>query len=85
MADKVTKEQIYENLLNILSEDLSVDVEEITPTLEIRDDLQFDSLELYSFVIDVEDQYGIRISDEQIDRVRTMNDLVDMVYEIVNK
>ena len=60
-------------------------MEQITPTLEIRDDLQFDSLELYSFVIDVEDQYGIRISDEQIDRVRTMNDLVDMVYEIVNK
>ena len=54
------------------------------PTLDIREDLQFDSLQLYSFIITVEEAYDIRIADEQIDKVHTMNDLVDMVCDIIN-
>jgi Acyl carrier protein len=85
MTDKVTKEQIYEDLLKILSEDLSVSTSDITPELKLRNGLQFDSLELYSFVVDVEEQYDIRITDELIDKVNTMKDLVNIVDELINK
>ena len=84
MTDKVKREQIYENLLEILSEDLSVSTSDITPDFKLRDGLQFDSLELYSFVIDVEERYDIKISDELIDKVDTMNDLVNIVDELIN-
>ena len=83
MEDK--KDQVYEDLLNILTEELGVSPTAVNPTLDIRDDLQFDSLQLYSFIITVEEAYDIRISDEQIDKVHTMNDLVDMVCEIINQ
>ncbi len=83
MADK--KDQIYEDLLKIITEELGVSPTDIDPNLELREDLQFDSLQLYSFVIDVEEAYDIRISDEQIDKVRTMDDLVDLVYEMITK
>ena len=83
MADK--KDQIYEDLLKIITEELGVSPTDIDPNLELREDLQFDSLQLYSFVIDVEEAYDIRISDEQIDKVRTMDDLVDLVYEMIIK
>lgn len=83
MTDK--KDQVYEDLLNILTEELGVSPMDVDPTLDIRDDLQFDSLQLYSFIITVEEAYDIRISDEQIDNVHTMNDLVDMVCDIINK
>jgi len=83
MADK--KDQIYEDLLKIITEELGVSPTDIDPNLELREDLQFDSLQLYSFVIDVEEAYDIRISDEQIDKVRTMDNLVDLVYEMITK
>lgn len=79
------KDQIYEDLLNILTEELGVSPTDVDPTLDIREDLMFDSLQLYSFVITVEEAYDIRISDELIDQVHTMNDLVDMVYSIINQ
>ena len=83
MEDK--KDQIYEDLLNILTEELGVSPTDVNPTLDIRDDLAFDSLQLYSFIITVEEAYDIRIPDEQIDKVHTMNDLVDMVCEIIDQ
>ena len=83
MEDK--KDQVYEDLLNILTEELGVSPTDVNPTLDIRDDLAFDSLQLYSFIITVEEAYDIRISDEQIDKVHTMNDLVDMVCDIINQ
>lgn len=79
------KDQIYEDLLNILTEELGVSPTDVNPTLDIRDDLAFDSLQLYSFIITVEEAYDIRITDEQIDKVHTMNDLVDMVCDIINQ
>ena len=83
MEDK--KDQIYEDLLNMLTEELGVSPTDVNPTLDIRDDLAFDSLQLYSFIITVEEAYDIRITDEQIDKVHTMNDLVDMVCDIINQ
>ena len=83
MEDK--KDQIYEDLLNILTEELGVSPTDVNPTLDIRDDFAFDSLQLYSFIITVEEAYDIRITDEQIDKVHTMNDLVDMVCDIINQ
>ena len=83
MEDK--KDQIYEDLLNILTEELGVSPTDVNPTLDIRDDLAFDSLQLYSFIITVEEAYDIRITDEQIDKVHAMNDLVDMVCDIINQ
>ncbi len=83
MDDK--KDRVYEDLLNILTEELGVSPTDVDPNLDIREDLKFDSLQLYSFIITVEEAYDIRISDEKIDKVHTMNDLVDMVCDIINK
>ena len=83
MEDK--KDQVYEDLLNMITEEFGISPMDVNPELDIREDLQFDSLQLYSFIINVEEAYDIRIADELIDQVHTMNDLVDMVYDIINK
>jgi len=76
------KEQIYEYLLHIITEELGVSPTDINPQLDVREDLSFDSLQLYSFVIDVEEAYDIRIPDELIDKVNTVEDLVELVYSL---
>ena len=82
MEDK--KDQIYEDLLNMITEEFGLSPTDVNPELDIREDLQFDSLQLYSFIINVEEAYDIRIADELIDQVHTMNDLVDMVSAVLS-
>ncbi|MBQ4191656.1 MAG: acyl carrier protein, partial [Clostridiales bacterium] len=42
--------------------------------------LPFDSLQLYEFVIDLEEEYKIKISDEALDGIKNIGDVVDLVY-----
>jgi len=42
--------------------------------------LGFDSLQIYELVVDLESTYDIRLSDDDLDKVVTVQDVVDLVY-----
>jgi acyl carrier protein len=48
----------------------------------LNTDLPFDSLQLYEFVIDVEETYNIRLPDELLDEVKTVDDMIDVVVKL---
>jgi len=64
-----------------LAEELEVDAEEIGETTRFKEDLDADSLDLYELVMELEDQYGISISEEQASRIETVGDAVSFVLE----
>jgi acyl carrier protein len=76
------KDKIFEDVLKMLVAELNVSPTDITSDLTIRDDLNFDSLQLYEFVIDLEEAYDIRLPDDLLDNVRTISDVVDLVYDL---
>ena len=76
------KDKIFEDVLKMLVAELNVSPTDITSDLTIRDDLNFDSLQLYEFVIDLEEAYDIRLPDDLLDNVRTIADVVDLVYDL---
>jgi len=76
------KDKIFEDILKMLVAELNVSPTDITSDLTIRDDLNFDSLQLYEFVIDLEEAYDIRLPDDLLDNVRTIADVVDLVYNL---
>ncbi|MCQ2503841.1 MAG: acyl carrier protein [Saccharofermentans sp.] len=76
------KDKIFEDILKLLVEELNVSPTDITSDLTIKGDLDFDSLQLYEFVIDLEEAYDIRLPDDLLDNVRTIADVVDLVYDI---
>ena len=76
------KDKIFEDILKMLVAELNVSPTDITSDLTIRDDLNFDSLQLYEFVIDLEEAYDIRLPDDLLDNVRTISDVVDLVYDL---
>ena len=82
---KLTREQILKDVIRIMSETLEISPEEISSDLNFNTDLPFDSLQLYEFVIDVEENYNIRLPDELLDEVKTFNDIVDVVVKLANK
>ncbi|MBR4430260.1 MAG: acyl carrier protein [Clostridiales bacterium] len=76
------REQVFADVIRIMAETLEISQEEITADLNFNSDLPFDSLQLYEFVIDVEERYNIRLPDEVLDQVKTVSDIVDVIMKL---
>jgi acyl carrier protein len=64
-----------------LAEELEVDAGEIGEATRFKEDLDADSLDLYELVMELEDNYGIRVSEEQAAGIKTVGDAVSFVLE----
>jgi len=62
-----------------LSTELEIPVAEIGESTHLRDDLDADSLDLYELVMELEDTYGISVSEEEAADIQTVAQAVDFV------
>jgi acyl carrier protein len=75
----MTREQVYELIRAHLADELDIDPEEIAEETRFKEDLEADSLDLYTLVQELEDTYGVRISDEQAAGILTVGQAVEFV------
>ena len=66
---------VREHLVN----ELEVEPDRIKPETRFREDLDADSLDLYELVMELEDRYGIRVSEEEAAQIKTVGDAVEFV------
>ena len=62
-----------------LATELEVSEGEIAEGTRFKDDLDADSLDLYELVMELEDTYGVSVSEEEAARIQTVGDAVDFV------
>src|SRR5580700_9398801 len=62
-----------------LADELEVDPDSITESTRFKEDLEADSLDLYTLVQELEDSYGVKMSDEQAAKILTVEQAVDFV------
>ena len=74
----------YERLSKIVVEQLGVDEADVKPAASFVDDLNADSLDLVELVMSLEEEFGTEISDEDAEKIRTVQDAVDFVDEHSN-
>ncbi len=72
-------EKILERLKKIVMEQLGVDENQITPEASITDDLGADSLDRVELVMAIEQEFDIEISDEDAEKIVTIQDAVDYI------
>jgi acyl carrier protein len=75
----MTREQILSVIRTHLSDELEVDPRSIGETTRFREDLDADSLDLYTLVQELEDSYGVKMSDEEATRILTVGQAVEFV------
>lgn len=75
------RDQVMTLIRRHLSEELEVEPDRIQLETRFREDLDADSLDLYELVMELEDQYGIKISEEEAARIGTVADAVEFVVE----
>jgi acyl carrier protein len=75
----MNREQVFSLIRAHLVDELEVDPGSIQETSRFREDLEADSLDLYTLVQELEDSYGVRISDEEASGILTVGQAVDFV------
>jgi len=78
----MTREQVLERVRAHLADELAIEPEQIGEATRLREDLEADSLDLYTLVQELEDQYSVRISDEQAAKILTVGQAVDFVLAL---
>ena len=77
----MTREEVFEKVKGILVETLSVDEDKVTMEARFQEDLETDSLDLVELVMTMEEEFGIKISDEEAAEIKTVGDAVDFVMK----
>ena len=80
----MTQQKIYEKIVEIIQESRGEEFQ-VSQTLSLKDDLQADSVDLMEFILTVEDEFGIEISDEDIDELKNVSDVVACVQKNLNR
>ena len=73
---------MYQKVCNMLAEQLDISADTITPQSEVVKDLGADSLDVVELMMALEDEYGITLPEGEVENVKTVQDIVDMMEKL---
>ncbi len=79
MTDATSREQVFALIQAHLADELDIDPETIVTSTRFKEDLEADSLDLYTLVQELEDTFGVSMSDVQAARILTVEQAVEFV------
>jgi acyl carrier protein len=75
----MTRDQVFSLIQAHLADELDLDPARIEEGTRFKEDLEADSLDLYTLVQELEDSYGVRIPDQEAATILTVGQAVDFV------
>lgn len=83
MGAKFSREEIQEELKNILVNDFEIDESKIIPEANLFEDLDFDSIDAVDLAVRLQDYTKQKISPDNFKQIRTINDVVDAIENLL--
>jgi acyl carrier protein len=75
----MTRDEVLSYIRAHLADELELDPARVEEGTRFKEDLEADSLDLYSLVQELEDTYGVRMSDDEAAQITTVGQAVDFV------
>jgi acyl carrier protein len=79
--EEMNRDEVLTLVREHLAEELEVEIGRIGEQTRFKEDLDADSLDLYELVMELEDRYGVAISEQQAAGIQTVGDAVGFVVE----
>ncbi|MGY3777545.1 acyl carrier protein [Isobaculum melis] len=70
----MAQSEVFEKVAKLIVERFGVDEDKVTPELTFKEDLGADSLDIVELVMELEDEFGTEISDEDAEQIVTVGD-----------
>ena len=77
----MAKEEIFDKLKELVVDQLGVEEGEVTMEASMQDDLGADSLDLVDLVMSVEEEFGVKVADEDLENIKTVGDIVNYIED----
>lgn len=77
----MAKEEIFDKLKELVVDQLGVEEDEVIMEATMQDDLGADSLDLVDLVMSVEEEFGVKVADEDLENIKTVGDIVNYIEE----
>lgn len=77
----MAKEEIFDKLKELVVDQLGVEEDEVTMEAFMQDDLGADSLDLVDLVMSVEEEFGVKVADEDLENIKTVGDIVNYIED----
>ncbi|MBQ3166310.1 MAG: acyl carrier protein [Clostridia bacterium] len=69
----------FDKVKGLLAEQLNVDEAKITPSSKIVEDLGADSLDIVELLMGLEEEFGITVEEDKVQKISTVGDIVDLI------
>ena len=73
---------MFEKVSKMLADQLGIEASSIKPEQEVVKDLGADSLDVVELMMALEDEYGITLPESDVENVKTVQDIVDMMEKL---
>ena len=71
-----------ERILEIIAEQFNMDISELDEDMSFQDDLNADSIELVELVMTIEEEFETEVSEEDLEKLKTVGDVIDYVEDL---
>ena len=75
----MSNQEVFDKVAQLIANRFSVDVETVTEGMTFQQDLGADSLDVVELVMELEDEFGVQISDEDAENITTIGDAVNYI------
>lgn len=75
----MTRDEVLNIVRQHLADELEVDPDAISEVTRLREDLEADSLDLFTLVQELDDSYGVTLPDDEAARITTVGEAIDCV------
>ena len=77
----MTRQEAFDKIRNIIVDQFDIAPDEVTEAMDLQKDLDADSISMMEFVLAIEPEFDIEVSDEDAEKIHTIGEALDYLAQ----